>query len=74
MSYRTEKVHWLVWPIWALWRLVAIIIEMVGRFVAMLLGLVFLVVGGLLCLTLVGAIVGIPLMVVGAMLLIRGMF
>ncbi len=74
MTYRSTKVHWLLWPIWALWQFVATIIEMTGRFIAILLGLIFLVVGGLLCLTVVGAIVGVPLMVVGAMLVVRGIF
>ena len=74
MSYTTKGIHWILWPVWALWKLVATIFELTGRFVAMVLGLVFLVVGGLLCLTIVGAIVGIPLMVIGAMLIVRGMF
>jgi hypothetical protein len=74
MSYTTKEVHWLLWPVWALWRLVAIIFEMTGRLVAMVLGLVFILVGALLCVTIIGAIVGVPLVVIGAMLLLRGMF
>ena len=74
MSDHTDRVHWLLWPIWALWRFVATIIELTGRFVAMLLGTVLIVVGFLLCLTIVGAILGIPLALFGALLVIRGLF
>jgi hypothetical protein len=72
MSYHARSVHWLLWPVWALWRFVALIVEMTGRLIAVLLGFVLIVVGALLCMTLIGAIVGIPLMVTGTMLVIRG--
>ena len=36
---------WYLWPFVALWRLIATIVGLTGRFVAMVLGLVFLVVG-----------------------------
>ena len=36
---------WFLWPFVALWKLLAVIVEMTGRFVAMVLGLVFIVVG-----------------------------
>ena len=44
MSHRTmhwKNISWLLWPFIAIWRLVTTILEMVGRFVAMVLGLVF---------------------------------
>jgi hypothetical protein len=66
--------HWALWPITFLWRLLATIVEMTGRFVAILLG-ILLMAAGLVCnLTIVGAIVGIPLFLVGLLLLIRGVF
>jgi hypothetical protein len=74
MSYDTGKVHWLLWPVYALWKFLATIIELTGRFVAILLGVVLMVAGALLCLTIVGAIVGIPLILFGAMLTLRGIF
>lgn len=74
MTYKSQRVHWLLWPVYALWRLLASIIELTGRFVAILLGVVFMVVGVLLCLTIVGAIVGIPLALFGLMLMLRGIF
>jgi hypothetical protein len=74
MHSDTKRVHWLLWPVYALWKFVATIIELTGRFIAILLGVVLMVAGGLLCLTIVGAIVGIPLILFGAMLTIRGIF
>ncbi len=77
MSHRTmrwKNMSWLWWPFIALWRLVTTILEMTGRFVALVLGLVFMLVGALVSLTIVGAIVGIPLFIVGFMLALRGIF
>ncbi len=77
MSHRTmrwKNMSWLLWPFIALWRLVTTILEMTGRFVALVLGLVFMLVGALISLTIVGAIVGIPLFIVGFLLVLRGIF
>jgi hypothetical protein len=65
---------WFLWPFVALWRLLAVIVEMTGRFVAMVLGIVFIVVGVIVSLTIIGAIVGVPLAVIGLLLFLRGLF
>jgi hypothetical protein len=73
----TEARHhtpWYLWPFAAVWKLVAIIVEMTGRLLAMILGIVFMLVGVLVSLTIVGAIIGIPLSIVGFLLFIRGIF
>jgi hypothetical protein len=41
---------------------------------AMALGLVFILVGVIVSLTIVGAIVGVPLAIIGLLLLLRGIF
>ena len=67
----TEAKHhtpWYLWPFVAVWKLVAIIVEMTGRLLAMILGIVLMLVGVLVSLTIVGAIVGIPLAIVGFLL------
>lgn len=69
-----KKVSCLLWPFVALWRLLTLILEMTGRFVAILLGFVLILVGVLISLTVVGAIVGVPLALFGLMLLLRGLF
>ena len=50
------------------------IVALTGRLVAVILGLVFLIVGAVLCVTIIGAIVGVPFIVFGFMLIIRGLF
>jgi hypothetical protein len=74
MSEKKHHVPWLLWPFWAIWRLVVIIIELTGRLVGAILGLVLMIAGVLVTLTVVGAIVGIPLIIFGFMLMIRSLF
>jgi hypothetical protein len=75
MTTNSQKhIPWYLWPFAALWKLLAVIVELTGRFLAMVLGIVFIVVGIIISLTIVGAIVGIPLAVIGLLLLLRGMF
>jgi hypothetical protein len=69
-----HHVPWYLWPFVAVWRLLAIIVEMTGRLVAMVLGIVLIIVGVIVSLTIIGAIVGIPLAIIGLLLLLRGIF
>jgi len=72
----TQSKHntpWYLWPFTAIWRLLSVIVEMTGRFTAMLIGFVFIVVGVIVSLTVIGAIVGIPLALVGLLLFLRGL-
>ncbi len=64
----------VVWPFWALWRLLTLILELTGRVVAIILGIVFIIVGILVSLTIIGAIVGVPLAIFGFLLILRGLF
>jgi hypothetical protein len=70
-NYRSP---WYLWPFVALWGLVAGIIKLTGRLVAMLIGLVLMIMGVALTATIVGAIVGIPLIIFGFTLAVRGLF
>jgi hypothetical protein len=74
MMTHEPRVPLLLWPFWAIWRLVTLILELTGRLVAAVLGLVLMIVGVLLTVTVVGAIVGIPLLLFGFLLLLRGIF
>ena len=71
-----EKHHapWYLWPFVAIWKLLAVIVEMTGRLVAMIIGILLMIVGVLVSLTIVGAIVGVPLAIVGLLLFIKGIF
>ena len=75
MTTQTKKhIPWYLWPFVALWKLLAVIVELTGRFVAMVLGIVFIIVGIIVSLTIVGAIIGVPLAIIGLLLLLRGIF
>ena len=74
MSTEPKRTPWYLWPFAALWRLVSGILVVTGRLVAVVLGLVFVLVGALLSATVVGAIVGVPLILFGGLLVIRGLF
>ena len=69
-----NHVPWYLWPFAALWKLLAVIVELTGRFVAMVLGLVFMLVGVIVSLTIIGAIVGVPMAVIGLLLFLKGIF
>lgn len=74
MSEKRKQTSWFLWPFVFVWRLLATIVELTGRFVAMLIGIVFIVVGVIVSFTIVGAIVGIPLALIGLLLFLRGLF
>jgi hypothetical protein len=69
-----KNTHWLLRPFIWLWNLIATIVMLTGRFVAVLIGLVLILVGAILTVTVVGAIAGIPLLVLGVLLVIRGLW
>ena len=73
-THSKQHIPWFLWPFAALWKLLAVIVELTGRFVAMVLGIVFMLVGLIVSLTIIGAIVGVPLAVIGLLLLLRGIF
>ncbi len=64
----------VLWPFWALWRLVTLILELTGRLLAVVIGLVLVILGALISLTIVGALVGVPVALLGLLLILRGLF
>jgi hypothetical protein len=74
MTTHERRIPWYLWPIAAAWKLLAVIVELTGRFLAMLLGVVLMIVGTLVSLTIVGAIVGILLAIIGLLLFLKGIF
>lgn len=69
-----HHIPWYLWPFAAIWKLLAVIVELTGRLVAMILGFVLIIVGVLVSLTVIGAIVGIPLAIIGLLLFLKGIF
>ncbi|HLA39160.1 MAG TPA: hypothetical protein VJ417_04145 [Candidatus Glassbacteria bacterium] len=62
------------WPVVALWKLLTFVLELAGRLVLAAVALVIMIAGAILTVTVAGAVVGIPLIVLGVLLLIRGIF
>jgi hypothetical protein len=71
---KKNKTPWYLWPFVALWCLVAGTVELTGRLVAVILGLVLMIAGVIISLTVIGAIVGVPLAILGLLLTLRGLF
>lgn len=58
---------------WA-WLFTAFFIQGIGRLFTIFLGLALMLVGMLLILTIVGSVFGVPILIFGFVLLVRGMF
>jgi hypothetical protein len=69
-----RRVPWFFWPFYALWRLLTFILEATGRLVLGVLGIAIMVVGLVISLTIVGAPLGIPIAILGFLLLLRAFF
>ena len=64
----------LFWPIDLAMRLISLILGMTGRVMSLMLGLILCGVGVLLCASIIGLIVGVPLCVFGGALIFRSLF
>ena len=64
----------LLWPIKALWRVITWVANATGILLALLLGLGLMIVGYVLTSTVLGAPVGVPLFILGFLLLIRALY
>jgi uncharacterized membrane protein HdeD (DUF308 family) len=69
-----RKPLWILWLFTALWRVMTFILELTERLVTIVLGVVLILVGVMVSLTIIGAVIGIPLIVFGFLLLTRGFF
>ena len=74
MTDNESQIPWLLWPLYALWRLLTLILNITGRIVCAVLGLVLMMAGVAVALSVVGAPIGIPLAVFGALLVVRALF
>jgi hypothetical protein len=64
----------LLQPFVALWHLATFTIKMIGRMVVVVLGVILMMVGAIMCFTIIGAVIGIPLILFGFLLVARGLF
>jgi hypothetical protein len=69
-----RRIPWLLWPFYALWRLVTFTLGLIGRLLSALLGIGLMAAGVGITLSVVGAPLGVPLTVLGFLLLVRALF
>jgi hypothetical protein len=69
-----RRVPVLLLPFYAVWRLLTLILSATGRLLAAVVGLALVIVGLLISATVVGAPIGIPLGLLGFLLLLRSVF
>jgi len=73
-SISTNQVPWYLWPFHALWRFITWIVRLTGRLIAIILGFALIIIGAVLCITVILLPVGIPMIVFGFLLTMRGLF
>ena len=73
-SMTTERVPWYLWPFYAIWRLLTWIVKLTGRLIAIFLGLAMIIIGAVLCITMILLPLGVPLIIFGFLLALRGLF
>lgn len=71
---RENDVPLLLWPFYAIWKLLTLILEITGRIICAVLGIVLMIAGVAVALSVVGAPLGIPLAALGFLLLVRALF
>jgi hypothetical protein len=69
-----EQVPWYLWPFWVIWRFFTWIVKFTGRLIAIVLGFTMIIVGAVLSITVVLLPLGIPLIIFGFLLVMRGLF
>ena len=74
VSHAQANVPWFLWPFYALWRLLTFILNTTGRLLCAVLGIALMVLGTVVALTIVGAPLGVPLILLGVLLLARALF
>jgi hypothetical protein len=74
VSHDERSVPWFLWPFHAIWRLVTFVLGATGRLLCGLIGVAFMAVGTVVTLTIVGAPLGVPLILLGVLLVLRALF
>jgi hypothetical protein len=74
MNKNAQNTPWLIWPFKALLNLIEGIIKLTGRLVAAVIGLAVMIVGVVLTALVITAPLGIPMIIFGFMLMVRGIF
>ena len=60
-----KYVPWYLWPIYLPLKIAFFIISLCGRFVGLILAVILILLGKLLTATIIGAIIGLPMLLIG---------
>ena len=71
---QTRTIPWFLWPFMALWELLLLVLIITGRVLGILLALGLMIVGILFTMTITGAAIGIPIAILGLLLMVRSIF
>jgi hypothetical protein len=74
MNQNAQNIPWLLWPFKALMDLIEGIIKLSGRLVAAVIGLAVMIIGVVLTILVITAPLGIPMIIFGFLLMVRGIF
>ena len=75
MTDSTEsRVPWILWPFYALWKLLTFVLNVTGRIICAVTGLALMVAGVAISLSVIGAVLGIPLAAFGFLMAVRALF
>ena len=69
-----RNMPWLLWPFAALWDLLTAVLGLTGRGLGVVLAMALIAVGVLLCLTIAGAPAGVPVAILGVLVMIKCLF
>jgi hypothetical protein len=69
-----KKSPCLLRPFIWLWNFIAFIVGLTGRLLAVILGALIMILGIVLTITIVGGIIGIPLIILGLLIIVRGLW
>jgi hypothetical protein len=69
-----KRVPWFLWPFAAVWDVLAMVLNITGRILGVLLAVGLMAAGVALTMVVVGAPLGIPLVILGFLLMIRSIF
>lgn len=64
----------LLWPVIGLWRMTTFVSNRIGILMTLIVGVLLMLAGYVLISTIIGAIIGIPLFVMGLFFTVRGLY
>ncbi|MBE6906133.1 MAG: hypothetical protein E7476_07690 [Ruminococcaceae bacterium] len=64
----------LFWPFELIWWIIGLVFDLLGFIISLTIGLILTILGAVLTFTIVGAFIGIPLIVFGLLLAVRSFF